>query len=84
VTAGETHACAESTTNQAYCWGNNYSGNIGDGTGLSRLTPVAVAGNLSFSQVSAGNSLTCGITPGGKAYCWGEGAYAPAPVSDAR
>lgn len=64
--------CAETTTNRAFCWGQNY-GTLGDGTttGTNRLTPVAVVGGLSFRQVSAGGTHNCGHTPEGRAYCWG-------------
>ena len=51
-------------------WGTTL-GQLGDGTTTRRLTPVAVAGGLFFSQVSAG-SQTCGRTSGAVGYCWGE------------
>jgi len=73
VTAGGFHSCGETTTNRAYCWGgnrNNY-GQLGDGTTIGRLTPVAVKGGLYFSQVSAGGYHTCGMTSAGVGYCWG-------------
>jgi alpha-tubulin suppressor-like RCC1 family protein len=39
------HTCAKTSSGQAYCWGNNNHGQVGDGTtGNNRLTPVAVAG----------------------------------------
>jgi alpha-tubulin suppressor-like RCC1 family protein len=57
--------------NRAYCWGNNGVGQLGDGTDISRLTPVAVAGGLFFRQVSAGDFQTCGKTTASVAYCWG-------------
>jgi alpha-tubulin suppressor-like RCC1 family protein len=71
VTVGSFHACAESTGNRAYCWG--HAGLLGDGTYISSLTPVAVAGGLFFSQLSAGRH-TCGKTAEGRAYCWGPGS----------
>jgi alpha-tubulin suppressor-like RCC1 family protein len=70
---GQLHVCGETTGNRAYCWGYNLNGQLGDGTVTTRLTPVAVAGGLSFSQVSAGATHTCGRDPAGVAYCWGEG-----------
>ncbi|MBA3317410.1 MAG: hypothetical protein H0T50_04885 [Gemmatimonadales bacterium] len=51
--------------------GDNTYGQLGDGTTTRRLTPVAVAGSLFFSQVSAGSEHTCGRTPAAVAYCWG-------------
>lgn len=74
MTTGLFHTCAETTLNRAYCWGLNRgdaTGALGDGTTTQRLTPVAVAGGLFFSQVSAGYSHTCGRTDAGVAYCWG-------------
>lgn len=72
VEAGSYHTCARTTDNRAYCWGWNSSGQLGDGsTTLRRLRPVAVAGTLSFRQLSAGWRHTCGVTTTYRAYCWG-------------
>ena len=72
VSVGSLATCGETRGNQAYCWGLNNDGQAGDGsTEISHLRPVAVAGGLTFSQVSASGSHTCGITPAGAGYCWG-------------
>jgi alpha-tubulin suppressor-like RCC1 family protein len=65
------YTCGVTTDNQAFCWGNNFYGQLGDGTTTTRLTPVAVAGGLRFRQVSAGAAHTCGVTTDDRAYCWG-------------
>lgn len=77
VTAGSYHTCAETTDGKAYCWGNNYWGQLGIGgtSGASRLTPVAVAGGRTFRRVEAGSQHTCGVTTGSEAYCWGDNQY---------
>jgi alpha-tubulin suppressor-like RCC1 family protein len=76
VNAGESHSCAVTTDNRAYCWGYNANGQIGNGTtSLVRTTPALVAGGLSFRQISAGYYHTCGVTTDNRAYCWGEGGY---------
>jgi alpha-tubulin suppressor-like RCC1 family protein len=61
------------TTKVAYCWGANNYGQLGDGTGLQRLVPTAVSGDVTFAQVSAavGGVHACGISRAGRAYCWG-------------
>jgi alpha-tubulin suppressor-like RCC1 family protein len=79
VSAGSDHTCGVTTTDQAYCWGyNGFSGaggQLGDGTTIRRLKPVAVSGGLRFSQVSAGVNHTCGVTTDYRAYCWGRNDY---------
>jgi alpha-tubulin suppressor-like RCC1 family protein len=43
VQAGPGHTCGVTTSNVAYCWGGNSSGELGDGTTHSRLRPRRVA-----------------------------------------
>jgi len=57
--------------NRAYCWGTNSTGELGDGTTHTRLTPFPVAGGLQFRELSADTNHTCGVTTGDMAYCWG-------------
>src|SRR5439155_8414357 len=55
----------------AWCWGRNDYGQLGDGSSDVRETPVAVAGGLSFTQLTTGREHTCGLTVGAAIYCWG-------------
>lgn len=71
VSAGERHTCAISAMQQAYCWGDNGTGQLGDGTVMDRHQPVPVAGGHSFTSVTVGSSHTCGLTPDQTVYCWG-------------
>ena len=63
--------CGVTTEDRAYCWGSNFYGQLGDGTTISRSTPVPVAGTLLFREVSVGYFSACGVTPTDVAYCWG-------------
>lgn len=73
VSAAGNYACARTPSGRAYCWGDNSNGQLGDGTRTERRAPVAVAGGLRFSQISAGPTHSCGVAIGGVLYCWGLG-----------
>jgi alpha-tubulin suppressor-like RCC1 family protein len=71
VSAGSNHACGVTADFQAWCWGLNNSGELGDGTQKDGLVPVRVAG-VRFRQVDAGWGYTCGVSyPDSHLYCWG-------------
>jgi alpha-tubulin suppressor-like RCC1 family protein len=70
--AGLFHTCGVTLGHSAYCWGLNDNGQLGDGTTINRLTPVAIAGGLLIRQVSAHFNHSCGVTLGNRAYCWGD------------
>ena len=61
----------------AYCWGSDADGTLGDGSNISSRVPVAVdtRGVLpgkTLTEVSTGDdSGTCALDSAGAAYCWG-------------
>ena len=73
MSAGGAGTCGVTAGGAAYCWGSNFSGQLGDGTTTDRSSPVLVTGGVSFAAVSAGpgGDFTCGVTSGGAVYCWG-------------
>ena len=71
LTGGVGHTCGVTTTGQAYCWGSNLHGQLGDGTTTHRTIPTLVNGGHNWASVTGGRSHTCGVTTGGEAYCWG-------------
>ncbi len=78
ISSGQFHTCAIGTDNNAYCWGSELNGKLGNGIdgGAEHTEPVEVHGGESpgtFTQISAAESHTCAIGIDDKAYCWGSG-----------
>ena len=78
VDAGGHTTCGLTSVGQAYCWGHNFFGTVGNGTpGANVLVPTAVvspAGSatpLEFSTISVGYEHVCAVTKSGQAFCWG-------------
>ena len=71
VTGGWYHTCGLTPADEAYCWGSNYQGELGNGSGTIRRAPVPVLGGMTFRDLSAGVYYTCALTASGAAYCWG-------------
>lgn len=75
VTAGRNFSCGITAGGDAYCWGTNFAGQLGDGTTVPRGSPTRVAdpssGPVAWSVLSAGSYHVCGIASDGRAFCWG-------------
>ncbi len=54
LAASARHTCALTTASDAYCWGSNTNGELGDGTQTARTAPVAVTGGVKFAAIEAG------------------------------
>ena len=71
LSAGGRHTCGLTARGEAYCWGDNSSGQLGNGTVAASATPVRVRSVGAFESLSAGYIHTCAITTEGAVYCWG-------------
>ena len=73
LAGGSNHTCAIGDDNNAYCWGRNDSGQLGNGRTSDQVTPVAVSmpSGVNFSQLAVGTAHTCALGSNGNAYCWG-------------
>jgi alpha-tubulin suppressor-like RCC1 family protein len=70
VSAGGFHTCARHGDGTVDCFGNNFNGQLGDGTTASRMDPAPAATTVAFAAVSGGYEHSCGISSG-KLACWG-------------
>lgn len=77
---GYDHACVGVGGGQAICWGDNFFGQIGDGTTNDRSTPVPLSlppgGPLVIDAApSLGNAHSCVINTEDGAFCWGDNFF---------
>jgi alpha-tubulin suppressor-like RCC1 family protein len=69
---GDKFAVAIDKYNKAWAWGINTNGQLGNNSVTSRRTPVAVLGNKTFCQISAGYGHVLAIDKNGKVWGWGD------------
>ena len=71
ISGGE-HNCVRLDSETVKCWGNNYYGQLGDGTTVSSSTPVDVLGlPTDLFGIAAGVDHTCILLDMGGVQCWG-------------
>jgi alpha-tubulin suppressor-like RCC1 family protein len=76
ISTGVLATCAVASTGQAWCWGHNSSGQLGDGTTQHRLLPAAVQQRgVPYDSITTNGEHTCGTASPRLAFCWGDNTY---------
>lgn len=76
VSAGEDFTCALDGDGAPWCWGQNMSGQLGNGQQITlSLTPEKVLGGVKATQIATGDFHTCVLETDGQVSCWGLGAF---------
>ncbi len=64
--------CALDTLGAVSCWGDNFFGQLGDGTNISRAHPVVVVGlDRDVTAIAVGGIHACALKTSGEVWCWG-------------
>ena len=78
ITTGASHSCALHQNGTISCWGENFSGQLGNGqSGRNARSPlpVQVTGITDATAISAGaewgNDYSCALHQNGTISCWG-------------
>ncbi|WP_179266098.1 RCC1 domain-containing protein [Asanoa hainanensis] len=71
VSAGDNHGLALLSNGTVKAWGSNESGELGDGTQVSRTIPGSVAGLSGVTAVAAGGHFSLALLRDGTLRAWG-------------
>ncbi|MEZ4713867.1 MAG: hypothetical protein R3A44_42175 [Caldilineaceae bacterium] len=71
LAAGFGHTCVRTAAGTVACWGNNGSGELGNGGTTDSGVPVTVLGLSNALEIRAGQFFTCVRTATDGAQCWG-------------
>lgn len=75
LSLGYNHSCALTRQGEAWCWGGNSNGQLGDDSRTDRPRPVQVRGLAEASiRIDAGSAHSCAIGQSGAVRCWGANA----------
>ena len=69
VALGYAHSALIAKNGDLYCWGNNDSGQVGNGSDEQQDKPVKVLSNV--VSAALGEAHSAAITKNGDLYCWG-------------
>jgi alpha-tubulin suppressor-like RCC1 family protein len=74
LSVGSDHTCGLAVNRQLFCWGDNFNGQLGNGTTNNQDVPLLIPtpnGVIFWQSLSVGSRHTCAISNDNKAFCWG-------------
>lgn len=72
ISAGSAFSVALKENGQAWAWGANTLGQLGDTTIISKSSPIQVIGGHSFISIAAGLDFVVALKSNGQAWAWGQ------------
>ncbi|MCU0290561.1 MAG: PKD domain-containing protein [Thermoanaerobaculaceae bacterium] len=71
VATGYAFSLALTSGGEVWSWGDNFYGQLGEGTEETRVAPARITGLPKISGIAAGAYHALAVTPGGKVWAWG-------------
>lgn len=72
IWAGSWSGYALKNDGSFWAWGDNTHGQLGDGTTMTRLTPMMISSNHSFASLAVGSQHVMALTDDGTLWGWGD------------
>ncbi|QWB99420.1 DUF5011 domain-containing protein [Mycoplasmatota bacterium] len=78
IDAGSSHAVALTSENNLFSWGDNFSGQLGDGTNISKSSPINITSHLNLDindyivDIELGSLHSTVLTNDGQVFSWGK------------
>ena len=71
IAAGQYHSIVIMPNGTLWAWGENFLGELGDGTTLNRSSPVQVGTDSDWESISAGTNHIVALKSNGTLWAWG-------------
>ena len=81
ISLGESYSSALTSTGRLFTWGSNSRGQLGDGTTITRKTPIEINNKINLekndmiNQVYLGGVHTTAVSSKGQLFVWGWNIY---------
>jgi alpha-tubulin suppressor-like RCC1 family protein len=77
IAGGDYHSLALTSSGQVLAWGDNYNGELGNGTTTNSSTPVQVSlpSGTTVTAIAGGSYHSLALTSGGQVLAWGSNYY---------
>ncbi|MBX7209167.1 MAG: M36 family metallopeptidase [Verrucomicrobiaceae bacterium] len=69
------HTLALKSGGTLWAWGSNTSGQIGDGTTVTKTVPTQIGTDTDWSKIAAGSSHSLGLKTNGTVWAWGQNSF---------
>ena len=73
ISVGDKHVIAIKNDGTLWAWGDNYFGQLGDGTGIDKLVPTQIGSDNDWKEIAAGSVNTLALKNNGT--LWSFGSY---------
>jgi len=71
LTASTVNTCGLRSDHSLWCWGENFDGQLGNGTKTRSLIRVRIGTATDWASLAGGDFHSCAIKTNGTAWCWG-------------